>query len=115
MPKLTATTVFSGGSSLTSAQDFLQYSSSSSRPERDHDRGSDGHAAEDRKERLRRTVEEADEEEEEDGKEVAKDEEEEEEEEEVEESKYRKPSLQPPALTPAEGSQGHPRSEGENS
>ncbi|XP_046899928.1 protein AF-17-like isoform X1 [Hypomesus transpacificus] len=103
-----------GGGSLTSAQDFLQYSSSSSRLERDHDRGSDGHAAEDRKERLRRTVAEADEEEEEeDEKEVAKDEEEEEEE--VEESKYRKPSLQPPALTLVEGSQGHQRSEGENS
>ena len=106
--------VVSGGGSLPSAQDFLQYSSSSSRLERDHDRGSDGHAAEDRKERLRRTVAEADEEEEEeDEKEVAKDEEEEEEE--VEESKYRKPSLQPPALTLVEGSQGHQRSEGENS
>uniref|UniRef100_UPI003AABAB47 protein AF-17-like isoform X1 n=2 Tax=Centroberyx gerrardi TaxID=166262 RepID=UPI003AABAB47 len=103
---------FNTGGSLSSAQDFHQLSSSS-RLERDHDRGGgDDHSGEDRKERHRRTVVQEDEEEEEDEKEEEKEGEEEEEE---EDSKYHKP----PALTPADGplaaSQGHDRSEGNGS
>ena len=74
--------VFSlGGGSLSSAQDFHQFSSSS-RLERDHDRGGDDHSAEERKERHRRPAIQEDEDEEDDEKEEDKDEEEEEEEEE---------------------------------
>ncbi|KAM7418424.1 hypothetical protein PAMA_015851 [Pampus argenteus] len=96
---------FNTGGSLSSAQDFHQFSSSS-RLEREHDRGGDDHSGEDRKERHRRPVVQEDDDKEEDEKEVDKDDEEEEEEEE-EDSKYHKP----PALTPADGplaaSQGH--------
>ncbi|XP_030590173.1 protein AF-17 isoform X2 [Archocentrus centrarchus] len=97
---------FNTGGSLSSAQDFHQFLSSS-RLEREHDRGGDDHSGEERKERHRRPA--VHEEEEEDEKEEDKDEEEE------EDCKYHKP----PALTPAEGplagSQGHDRSEGNSS
>ncbi|XP_035767397.1 protein AF-17-like [Neolamprologus brichardi] len=103
---------FNTGGSLSSAQEFHQFLSSS-RLEREHDRGGDDHSGEERKERHRRpAVQAEDEEEEEDEKEEEKDEEEEEEE---EDCKYHKP----PALTPAEGplagSQGHDRPEGNSS
>lgn len=102
---------FNTGGSLSSAQEFHQFLSSS-RLEREHDRGGDDQSGEERKERHRRpAVQEEDEEEEEDEKEEEKDEEEEEE----EDCKYHKP----PALTPAEGplagSQGHDRPEGNSS
>ncbi|KAM9491270.1 protein AF-17-like isoform 2-T2 [Salvelinus alpinus] len=97
------------------SQDFLPFSSTS-RLERDPDRGADEHGAEEhRDERTRRTAPEEDDEEEEEEKEEEK----EEEEEELDNSKYHnKASLQPPALTPVDGphggsSQGHERSEGE--
>lgn len=102
---------FNTGGSLSSSQDFHQFSSSSSRHERDHDRGADDHhqASEDRKERHRRPAvreEEEDEEEEEEEKEDKDDEDDEE-----EDPKYHKP----PALTPADGpipaTQTHDRSE----
>ncbi|XP_042166632.1 protein AF-17 isoform X1 [Oncorhynchus tshawytscha] len=96
------------------SQDLLQFSSTS-RLERDPDRGADEHGAEEpRDERTRRTAPEEDDEE---G--VEEKEEEKEEEEELDNSKYHnKASLQPPALTPVDGphggsSQGHERSEGE--
>uniref|UniRef100_A0A3Q1BA61 PHD-type domain-containing protein n=2 Tax=Amphiprion ocellaris TaxID=80972 RepID=A0A3Q1BA61_AMPOC len=100
---------FNTGGSLSSAQDFHQFSASS-RLERDHDRGGDDHhSGEDRKERHRRPAVHEDEEKEEDK------EEEEEEEEEEEDCKYHKP----PALTPADGplaaSQSHDRSDGNSS
>ncbi|XP_056136017.1 protein AF-17-like [Lampris incognitus] len=103
---------FNTGGSLSSAQDFHQFSSS--HLERDHDRGGDDHSSEDRKERHRRTVVQ-EEEEEEDEKQEEKEGEEEEEEGEEEDDKYHKP----PALTPADGPltglQGHERSEGNGS
>ncbi|XP_070289907.1 protein AF-17 [Salvelinus sp. IW2-2015] len=96
------------------SQDFLPFSSTS-RLERDPDRGADEHGAEEpRDERTRRTAPEEDDEEEEEEKEEEK-----EEEEELDNSKYHnKASLQPPALTPVDGphggsSQGPERSEGE--
>ncbi|XP_029354466.1 protein AF-17 isoform X1 [Echeneis naucrates] len=99
---------FNTGGSLSSTQDFHQFSSSS-RLERDHERADD-HSGEERKERHRRAAVQEDDDEEDDEKED-KDEEEEEE----EDSKYHKP----PALTPADGplvgSQGHDRSEGNSS
>ncbi|XP_028311147.1 protein AF-17-like [Gouania willdenowi] len=93
---------FNTGGSL-STQDFHPLSSSS-RLERDHDRGDD-HSGEEHKERHRRPpVHKEEEEEEEDEKEEDKEEE--------EDCKYHKP----PALTPADGklagSQGHERSGG---
>ncbi|XP_062287658.1 protein AF-17-like isoform X2 [Scomber scombrus] len=105
---------FNTGGSLSSAQDFHQFSSSS-RLERDHDRGGDDHSGEDRKERHKRpAVPEDEDDEEDDEKEADKDDEEEEEEEE-EDGKYHKP----PALTPADGplasSQSHDRSDGNSS
>lgn len=101
---------FNTGGSLSSSQDFHQFSSSSSRHERDHDRGTDDHhqSSEDRKERHRRPAvrEEEEEDEEEEEKEDKDDEDDEE-----EDSKYHKP----PALTPADGpiaaTQSHDRSE----
>lgn len=102
-----------GGGSLSSAQDFHQFSSSS-RLERDHDRGGDDHSGEERKERHRRPAVQPDDEEEEDEKEEDKDEEEEEEEEE-EDGKYHKPPALTPADGPLAGSQGHDRSEGNSS
>nr|XP_020449831.1 protein AF-17 [Monopterus albus] len=97
------------GGSLSSAQDFHQFSSSS-RLERDHDRGGDDHSGEERKERHRRPAVQEDEDEEDDEKGEDKDEEEEE-----EDSKYHKP----PALTPADGplasSQSHDKSDGNSS
>ncbi|XP_075891708.1 protein AF-17-like isoform X2 [Nelusetta ayraudi] len=99
--------------SLSSSQDFHQFSSSS-RLERDHERGGDDHGAEERKERRRRAAVQEEEAEEEEEVKEDKDEDEEEEEEE-EDSKYHKP----PALTPADGPlggpQGHDRSEGNSS
>ncbi|XP_052346492.1 protein AF-17-like isoform X1 [Oncorhynchus keta] len=96
------------------SQDLLPFSSTS-RLERDPDRGADEHDAEEpRDERTRRTAPEEDDEEGEEEKEEEK-----EEEEELDNSKYHnKASLQPPALTPVDGphggsSQGHERSEGE--
>ncbi|XP_076001567.1 protein AF-17-like [Genypterus blacodes] len=108
---------FNTGGSLSTTQDFHQFSSSS-RLERDHERsaggGDDHHSGEERKERHRRpAVQEEQEEDGDNGKEEDKDEEEEEEEE--EDSKYHKP----PALTPADGPlaapQSHDRSEGNSS
>ncbi|XP_058495848.1 protein AF-17-like isoform X2 [Solea solea] len=94
---------FNTGGSLSSAQDFHQFSSSS-RLEREPD-----HSGEERKERHRRPAVQENEEEED------KDEEEEDKDEEEEDSKYHKP----PALTPADGplaaSQGHDRSEDNSS
>ena len=101
-----------GGGSLSSAQDFHQFSSSS-RLERDHDRGGDDHSGEERKERHRRPAVQEDEDEEDDEKEEDKDEEEEEEEE--EDSKYHKPPALTPADGPLAGSQGQDRSEGNSS
>ncbi|XP_010887460.2 protein AF-17 isoform X2 [Esox lucius] len=108
-----------GGGSLSSAQDFLSFSSSS-RLERDHDRGGDEHGDEEhRSERTRRRAPEENDDEEEEEKEEEK--EDDEEEEEADTSKYhKKASLQPPALTPIDGlhggsSKGHERSEGEAS
>ncbi|XP_070772836.1 protein AF-17-like [Enoplosus armatus] len=102
---------FNTGGSLSSAQDFHQFSSSS-RLERDHDRGGDDHSGEERKERHRRPAVQEDEDEEDDEKEEDKDEEEEEEE---EDSKYHKPPALTPADGPLAGSQGHDRSEGNSS
>lgn len=98
---------FNTGGSLSSAQDFHPFSSSS-RLERDHDQGGDDHSTEERKERHRRPAVQEEENEEDEEKEGDKEEEE-------EDSKYHKP----PALTPADGalagSQGHDRSEGNSS
>ncbi|XP_059185475.1 protein AF-17-like isoform X1 [Centropristis striata] len=102
---------FNTGGSLSSTQDFHQFSSSS-RLERDHDQGGEDHSGEERKERHRRPA--VQEEEEDDEKEEGKDEEEEEEEEE-EDSKYHKPPALTPADGPLAGSQGHDRSEGNSS
>ncbi|KAF6724598.1 Protein AF-10 [Oryzias melastigma] len=89
---------FNPEGSLSAAPDFHQFSSSSSssRLEREHDRGADEHNGEERKARHRRPAVQEEEEEEDD-----KDEKEEEEEEE-EDCKYHKP----PALTPADGPLG---------
>ncbi|XP_051240769.1 protein AF-17 isoform X3 [Dicentrarchus labrax] len=103
---------FNTGGSLSSAQDFHQFSSSS-RLERDHDRGGDDHSGEERKERHRRPAVQEDEDEEDDEKEEEKDEEEEEEEE--EDSKFHKPPALTPADGPLAGSQGHDRLEGNSS
>ncbi|XP_078121268.1 protein AF-17-like isoform X1 [Sander vitreus] len=97
---------FNTGGSLTSTQDFHQFSSSS-RLERDHDQVGDEHSGEERKERHRRP---AVQEEEDDEKEEDKDEEEEE-----EDNKYHKPPALTPADGPLAGSQGHDRSEGNSS
>ncbi|XP_060903658.1 protein AF-17-like isoform X2 [Labrus mixtus] len=102
---------FNTGGSLTSTQDFHQFSSSS-RLERDHDRGGDDHSSDERKERHRRPA--VQEEEEEDEKERDKDEEGEDEEED-EDSKYHKPPALTSADVPLAGSQGHDRSEGNSS
>ncbi|XP_056892645.1 protein AF-17-like [Takifugu flavidus] len=100
---------FNTGSSLTSSQDFHQFSSSS-RLEHDHEGGDNDHGGEDRKERRRRPAVQEEEDEENEKEEADKDEEEEEDEVE-EDSKYHKP----PALTPADGSlsgsQSHEKSE----
>ncbi|XP_062243939.1 protein AF-17-like isoform X1 [Platichthys flesus] len=96
---------FNTGGSLSSAQDFHQFSSSS-RLERDPDRGVDDHSGEERKERHRRPAIQEDEDEEDDEKEEEKEEEEEE-----EDSKYHKPPALTPADGPLAGSQGHDRSE----
>ncbi|XP_057699643.1 protein AF-17-like isoform X2 [Corythoichthys intestinalis] len=94
---------FNPGGALSSAQDFHQYSSSS-RPERDHERGSSDHSGEDRKEHHRRPAVQGTEEDNDKG--------EDKDEEEDEDNNYH----EPPALTPAEGplagSQGHDRSDG---
>ncbi|XP_067354541.1 protein AF-17-like isoform X3 [Channa argus] len=103
---------FNTGGSLPSAQDFHQFSSSS-RLERDRERGGEDHSGEERKERHRRPAVQEDDEEEEDEKEDEKEEEEEEEEE--EDSKYHKPPALTPADGPLAGSQGHDRSEGNSS
>ncbi|KAF3851873.1 hypothetical protein F7725_005228 [Dissostichus mawsoni] len=102
---------FNTGGSLSSAQDFHPFSSSS-RLERDHDQGGDEHSGEERKERHRRPAVQ-EEEEEDDEKEEGKDEEVEEEEE--EDSKYHKPPALTPADGPMAGSQGHDRSENNSS
>ncbi|XP_011492662.2 protein AF-17 isoform X1 [Oryzias latipes] len=88
---------FNPEGSLSAAPDFHQFSSSSSssRLEREHDRGADEHNGEERKTRHRRPA--VQEEEEEDDKD-----EKEEEEEDEEDCKYHKP----PALTPADGPLG---------
>ncbi|XP_059904187.1 protein AF-17-like [Gadus macrocephalus] len=106
---------FNTGNSL-SAQDFHHFSSpSSSRPERDHERGAAGEhsGTEERREERREERKEEQEEEEEEEKAEEKDEEDDDEEE--EDSKYHKP----PALTPMEGPpsgpQGHERPEGHGS
>ncbi|XP_034043412.1 protein AF-17-like [Thalassophryne amazonica] len=100
---------FNTGGSLSTSQDFHQFSSSS-RLERDHERRADDHSNEDRKERHRRPAVEEDEDEEEDEKEEDKEEEEEE-----EDSKYHKPPALTPADGPLSGAQGHDRSEGNSS
>ncbi|XP_029006674.1 protein AF-17 isoform X2 [Betta splendens] len=102
---------FNTGGSLSSAQDFHAFSSSS-RLERDHDRGGDDHSGEEPKERHRRPAVQPDDEEEEDEKEEFKDQEELEEE---EDRKYHKPPALTPADGPLAGSQGHDRSEGNSS
>ncbi|XP_034544637.1 protein AF-17-like isoform X2 [Notolabrus celidotus] len=101
---------FNTGGSLSSAQDFHQFSSSS-RLERDHDRGGEDHSGEERKERHRRPAVHEEEDEDEDEKQEDKDDEEDDEEE--EDSKYHKP----PALTPADGplAGSHDRPEGNSS
>ncbi|XP_035493316.2 protein AF-17 [Scophthalmus maximus] len=105
---------FNTSGSLSSAQDIHQFSSSS-RLERDPDRGGDDHSGGERKERHRRPAVQADEDEEDDEKEGDKDDEEEEEEEEEENRKYHKPPALTPADGPVAGSQGHDRSEGNSS
>ncbi|XP_019735317.1 protein AF-17 isoform X1 [Hippocampus comes] len=99
---------FNTGGILSSTQDSHQFSSSS-RLERDHERGGGEHGSEDRKERHRRPAvqgaqEDGDEQEHKD-----------EDEEEDEDRSYH----EPPALTPAEGplagSQAHDRSDGNSS
>ncbi|XP_024914591.1 protein AF-17 isoform X2 [Cynoglossus semilaevis] len=102
---------FNTGGSLSSAQDFHQFSSST-RLERESDRGGNDHSGEERKERHRRPA--VQEEEEEEEKEEEEDEEEKEEEEE-EDTKYHKPPALTPADGPRAGSQGHDRSEGNSS
>ncbi|XP_061628195.1 protein AF-17-like isoform X1 [Phyllopteryx taeniolatus] len=99
---------FNPGGDQSSAPDFHQYSSSS-RLERDQERGGGDHSGEDRKERHRRpAVQRA----KEDGD---KEEDKDEDEEEDEDRNYH----EPPALTPAEGpltgSQGHDRSDANSS
>ncbi|KAL1006008.1 hypothetical protein UPYG_G00066730 [Umbra pygmaea] len=108
-----------GGASLSSAQDYLPLSSSS-RVERDHDRGGEEHGGEEhRRERTRRRAREEDDADETEEKEEEK--EVDEEEDEPDAGKFhKKDSLQPPALTPVDGlhggsSQGHERSEAEAS
>lgn len=102
---------FNTGGSLSSTQDFHQFSSSS-RHERDHDRVGDDHGTEDRKDRHRRPAvqEEDEDEEEEDDKE-----EKEEEEDDEEDTKYHKPPALTPADGPMAGTQGHDRSESNSS
>ncbi|MEQ2209637.1 hypothetical protein XENOCAPTIV_001865 [Xenoophorus captivus] len=101
--------------SLSATQDFHQFSSSS-RLEREHDRGGDDHNGEKRKERHRRSaVHEKEEEEEEEEEKDDKDEEEEEEEEEEEDSKYKKPPALTPADCPLAASQSHERTESSSS
>ncbi|XP_068178149.1 protein AF-17-like isoform X2 [Antennarius striatus] len=94
---------FNAGS-LTSTQDFHQFSSSS-RLERSHDRGGEEHSGEERKEHRRRPA----------VQEVADEKEEDKDKEGEEDTKFHKP----PALTPVDGllagSQGHDRSEGDSS
>lgn len=95
------------GSSLTSSQDFHQFSASS-RLEHDHEGGDNDHGSEDRKERRRRPAVREEEEDEEDEKE----EEDKDEEDEVEEDgKYHKPPALTPADGPLSGSQSHDKSE----
>ncbi|KAJ8001962.1 hypothetical protein DPEC_G00174860 [Dallia pectoralis] len=113
-----------GGSSLPSAQDFLSFSSSS-RLERDHDRGGDERGDEEhRSERTRRRPPEGNDdgkEEEEQEAEKEDNDDDDDEEEEADASKHhKKAALQPPALTPIDGphggsSKGHDKSEGEAS
>ncbi|XP_029289733.1 protein AF-17-like [Cottoperca gobio] len=99
---------FNTGGSLSSAQDFHQFSSAS-RLERDNDQGCDEHSGEERKERHRRpAVQEEEDGEKQEGKE-------EQQEEEEEDSKYHKPPALTPADGPLAGSQGHDRSEGNSS
>ncbi|KAM9857070.1 protein AF-17-like [Aulostomus maculatus] len=98
---------FNTGGSLSSAQDFHQFSSSS-RLERDHDRGGDDHSGEERKERHRRPAVQDDEDEEDEEKEDEKDEDE-------EDSKYHKPPALTPVDGPLAGSQSHDRSDGNSS
>ncbi|XP_026158670.1 protein AF-17 [Mastacembelus armatus] len=95
-----------GGGSLSSTQDFHQFSTSS-RLERDHDRGGDDHSGEERKERHRRPAVQEDEDEEDDEKGEVKDEE--------DDSKYHKPPALTPADGPLAGPQNHDRSEGNSS
>ena len=98
------------GSSLTTSQDFHQFSSSS-RLEHDHEGGDNDHGSEDRKERRRRpAVQEEEEDEEDEKKDEDKDEEEEDEVE--EDGKYHKPPALTPADGPLSGSQSHDKSEG---
>ncbi|XP_029949639.1 protein AF-17 isoform X1 [Salarias fasciatus] len=101
---------FNTGGSLSSTQDFHQFSTSS-RLDRDHDRGGDDHSGEERKERHRRQAVLQDEDEEDD----KEDKDEEEDEEEDEDCKYHKPPALTPADGPLAGSQGHDRSEGTSS
>ncbi|XP_068607387.1 protein AF-17-like [Brachionichthys hirsutus] len=95
---------FNAGS-LTSTQDFHQFSSSS-RLERGHDRGGDDHSGEERKEHRRRPAVQEGVDEQEEDKDKGEGE---------EDIKFHKP----PALTPADGllagPQGHERSEGNSS
>ncbi|XP_047221741.1 protein AF-17-like [Girardinichthys multiradiatus] len=104
---------FNTGGSLSATQDFHQFSSSS-RLEREHDRGGDDHNGEKRKERHRRSAVHEEEEEEEEEEKDDKDEEEEEEEEE-EDSKYKKPPALTPADCPLAASQSHERTESSSS
>ncbi|XP_020795478.2 LOW QUALITY PROTEIN: protein AF-17 [Boleophthalmus pectinirostris] len=100
---------FNTAGSLSTSQDFHQFSSSSSRHERDrdHDRSADDHHnSEDRKERHRRPAVREEEEDEEE-----KEEKDDDDDDDDEDSKYHKP----PALTPADGpiatTQSHDRTE----
>ncbi|XP_023189617.1 protein AF-17 isoform X1 [Xiphophorus maculatus] len=102
---------FNTGGSLSATQDFHQFSSSS-RLEREHDRGGDDHNGEKRKERHRRSAVQDEEEEEEEEKD---DKDEEEEEEEEEDCKYQKPPALTPADCPLAGSQSHERTESNSS
>ncbi|XP_037115361.1 protein AF-17-like isoform X2 [Syngnathus acus] len=99
---------FNPGGALSSAQDSHQFSSSS-RLERDRERGGGDHSGEDRKERHRRSAVQGAEE----GGDKGGDKDEDEQED--EDRNYHEPPELTPVEGPLAGSQGHDRSEGNSS
>ncbi|XP_028830579.1 protein AF-17-like isoform X2 [Denticeps clupeoides] len=102
-----------GGASLSTNTEFLQFSSHLERDrERDVERNTTEESTEVREERVRTNIQEEEEEEEEkDEEEKEAEEKEQEEETRKKKRKHHTPPLQPPALTPANGPQGHERLE----